>query len=60
MAMFNVSVDIVMCKYIEVEANSEEDAVEKANEMIAKNPYDYTSGFSHYVSHDAVSAEETT
>ena len=55
---YSVSIDITMSKTIEVEANSEEEAIAKANEMVANNPYNYTNGFSHYVSHEAISAEE--
>jgi hypothetical protein len=55
---YSVSVDITMSKNIEVEANSEDEAIAKANEMVANNPYDYTNGFSHYVTHETISAEE--
>ncbi len=55
---FSVSVDITMSKNIEVEANSEKEAIEKANEMVANNPYNYTYDFSHYVTHEAICAEE--
>lgn len=58
MANYNVSVDITMCKMVSVEAESEEEAMEKVSEMIAKNPYNYTSGFSHYVAHEVTDAEE--
>ena len=57
MAKFQVSVDVVMNKYIEVEAESDEQAVEKVNEMFNKNPYDYANGFSHYVGHEVISTE---
>ena len=55
---YAVSMDITMSKTIEVEANSEEEAMNKANDMVANNPYNYTNGFSHYVTHEAISAEE--
>lgn len=55
---FTVSVDITMNKYVEVEAASEEEALAKANEIVSKNPYDYAHDFSHYVSHEAICAEE--
>jgi hypothetical protein len=43
---------------VSVEAESEDEAMEKVSEMIAKNPYNYTSGFSHYVTHEVTDAEE--
>ena len=52
-----VSMDITMSKSIEVEAKSEEEAMNKANEMVSNNPYGYTNGFSHYVGHEAITAE---
>ena len=52
-----VSMDITMSKNIEVEASSEEEAMSKASEMVSNNPYNYTNGFSHYVSHEAITAE---
>lgn len=55
---YSVSMDITMSKDIEVEANSEEEAISKANEMVADNPYNYTNNFSHYVSSKAVGAIE--
>lgn len=55
---FLVSVDVVMNKYIEVEAESDEQAVQKVDEMFNKNPYEYANGFSHYVSHEVICAEE--
>jgi len=55
---YAVSMDITMSKTIEVEANSEEEAMNKANDMVANNPYNYTNGFSHYVTHEAISADE--
>ena len=55
---YQVSVDVIMNKYIEVEANSDEEAVNKVNDMFANNPYDYTNNFSHYVGHEVISAEE--
>ena len=58
MANYNVNVDITMCKMVSVEAESEDEAMEKVSEMIAKNPYNYTSGFSHYVTHEVTDAEE--
>jgi hypothetical protein len=54
---YSVSMDITMSKNIEVEASSEEEAMSKASEMVSNNPYNYTNGFSHYVSHEAITAE---
>ena len=58
MKKYSVSVDITMCKMVDVEANSEQEALDKVDQMISNNPYDYTTGFSHYVTHDVVNAEE--
>lgn len=55
---FCVSVDLIMSKDIYVEAEDEEHAMSKVREMINKNPYDYTSGFSHYVGYNVVDALE--
>jgi hypothetical protein len=57
MAKFSVSVDIVMNKYFEVEASSDEEAVKKIDEMFNKNPYDHTNNFSCYVGHEVISTE---
>lgn len=59
MAKYQVSVDVVMNKYIEVEAESDEDAAKKVDEMISNNPYEYTNNFSHYVGHEVISTEPT-
>jgi hypothetical protein len=53
-----VSMDITMSKSIEVEASSEEEAMNKADELVSNNPYNYTNGFSHYVTHKAITADE--
>ena len=58
MKEFLVSVDITMSKNISVMANSEDDAIKKVNELLDENPYNYTNNFSHYVSHEAICAEE--
>lgn len=55
---FCVILDITMAKNIYVEAEDEEHAMSKVREMINKNPYDYTSGFSHYVGYNVVDAVE--
>lgn len=57
MKSYLVSVDVVMNKYISVEAESDEDAAKKVDEMISSNPYDYTHDFSHYVGHEVISTE---
>jgi len=54
---FSLSVDIVMNKYIDVEAESEEEATKKLEEMFNKNPYDYTHNFNCYVGHEVISVE---
>ena len=57
MANFNVSVDMTLCKMVSVEAENEQEAMDKVNEMIANNPYQYTNNYSHYVTHSVVDAE---
>ena len=57
MAVFYVNVDITMSKSIRVEADNEADAMNKVDNMIGENPYDYTNDFSHYVTHDVIDAE---
>jgi hypothetical protein len=58
MKKFDVSVDITMSKSIEVEAENETEAMAKVSEMIDNNPYNYTNGFSHYVGHQTICADE--
>lgn len=53
-----VSVDFVMSKTFEIEAESEEQAKSKVLEMIDKNPYDYARGFSHLVGCKIIDVEE--
>lgn len=55
---FCVAVDITMAKNIYVEASSAEEAMAKVEEMVSRNPYGYTSNFSHYVQHEIIDAEE--
>jgi hypothetical protein len=55
---FSVSVDITMAKTISVEAENENDAMNKVREMIDDNPYQYANNFSHYVTSNVVDAEE--
>lgn len=57
MAVFYVNVDITMSKSIRVEAENEADAMNKVDNMIGENPYDYTNDFSHYVTHEVIDAE---
>lgn len=57
MANFSLSVDIVMNKYIDVEAETEDEAVKKVEEMFSKNPYDVANNFSAYVGHEVISVE---
>jgi hypothetical protein len=57
MARYYVNVDITMSKGIVVEAESEAEAMEKVDNMIGENPYNYTSDFSHYVNHEVIDAE---
>ena len=55
---FCVSVDITMATSISVMAETEDEAMDKANQMLLDNPYGYTNNFSHYVDHNVVCAEE--
>ena len=57
MKRYYVNVDITMSKGIVVEAESEAEAMEKVDNMIGENPYNYTSDFSHYVNHEVIDAE---
>ena len=58
MKSYAVSVDITMSKTIVVEAESEGEAMYKADQMVTNNPYEYANGFSHYVTHEVICAEE--
>ena len=55
---FCVSVDFTMSRSIYVEASSAEEAMAKVEEMVSRNPYGYTHGFTHYVNHTIVDANE--
>lgn len=55
---YSVSVDFVMNKYISVEAENDDEAAKKVEEMITKNPYDLAHNFSTYVGHEVISTEE--
>ena len=57
MKRYYVNVDIVMSKGVVVEAESEDEAMKKVDNMIGENPYDYTYDFSHYVTHEVIDAE---
>ena len=58
MAFFYVNVDITMSKSVRVEADNEDEAMAKVDNMIGENPYDYTHDFSHYVTHEVINAED--
>ena len=58
MKEFIVDVDITVSKRIYVDAENEDDAMSKVDNMIGENPYDYTSDFSHYVTHEVINAED--
>ncbi len=47
-----------MSKTIEIEAESENEALAKADELVKENPYNYTWDFSHYVTHEVIEATE--
>ena len=53
---YSVSVDITMSVTLDVLAESEEKAMEIADNMVSKNPYLYKP--SHYVSHEVICADE--
>jgi hypothetical protein len=57
MGKYNVSVDMTLGKMVSVEADNEYEAMEKVNEMISNDPYQYTNNYSHYVTHSVVDAE---
>ena len=58
MPKFRVSVDVTMCKLIEVDAVSERVARIEVEQMFSKNPHDVSRDFSHYVSHEIYDVEE--
>ena len=47
-----------MNKYVSVEAESDEEAAKKVDEMIKAKPYDYANNFECYVGHEVISTEE--
>lgn len=55
---YSVSVDFVMNKYISVEAENDDEAAKKVEEMIKAKPYDYACNFSTYVGHEVISTEK--
>lgn len=59
MKNYSISVDFVMNKYIDIEAESEEDAVRKLELRISANPYDYAHNFGCYVGSEIISVEES-
>ena len=58
MKNYVVDVDITMSRSFEVEAENEQQAKNKVYAMIKANPYDFTHGFTHYVNHEIVEANE--
>ena len=58
MKKYSVSVDFTMSKTIEIFADDADSAIAKTNEVINKNPYDFAYGFSHYVGHEVIDANE--
>ena len=58
MKNFIVDVDFTMSRSFEVEAENEQQARNKVYAMIKANPYDFTHGFTHCVSHDIVDSYE--
>jgi hypothetical protein len=58
MKNYVVDVDITMSKTIVIEAENGQQAKAIVYSMIKDNPYDYTHGFSHYVNHEIVEANE--
>lgn len=58
MKKFSVSIDITMSKTIEIEAESENTALAKADELVKENPYSYAKDFTHYVTHEVIEATE--
>ena len=55
---FVVDVDITMSRSFEVEAENEQQAKNMVYSMIKANPYDFTHGFTYYVDHEIVDANE--
>lgn len=53
MKNYDVDVDITMSRRYHVEAENDEEARRKVNELIRNNPYDYCD-LDYYVSHDII------
>lgn len=55
---YSVSVDFIMSRTIEVEAESEEQAKSYLSSEIQKNPYNFAHSFSHFVGHKIIDVNE--
>ena len=58
MKEFTVEVDITVSKRIYVEAENEEEAEKKVNEMVRNNPGDYYTKANAYVCHEITDCYE--
>lgn len=58
MTNFILFVDFVMSKRIQVEAESEDNAIAIFEEMMKKNPYEFTTRFDAYVDHEVTDIDE--
>lgn len=54
MKTYFIDVDITMSTTLEVDANNEQEAREKARESINNNPYDVIRLGGYYVSHEII------
>ena len=58
MKEFTVDVDITVSKRIYVDAENEEDAKKKVNEMVKNQPYNYYTKADAYVCHEITDCNE--
>lgn len=55
---FAIAVDITVSKILYIDAENEDEAVKKAEEMLNKNPYEYANKFDAVVSTEIIYAYE--
>lgn len=58
MKNFIIDVDFTMSKRIQVEAESEEQAIENFERLMKENPYNFACRFDAYVSHEITDVTE--
>ena len=58
MANFIIDLDFTMSKRVEIEAESQEEAIKTLKLAIQQNPYDYAHNFDAYVCSEIVDVNE--